>query len=217
MLLELRHWRNSPRGRGLRRLADLVGGFGDRDGRNLRSGARADRLLQRFLNGNGIAECRQSEIIKTRAADFDATVIKDAPKKSLTSRTSSIALSCRSFAERRMSNHGYRARPLIGDADFRGPDAVHYGNERGRRASHVTADICDEDKQSEDGPSQPTTNGWKARPIRMTSLPPRLRSQIAHRSTFSSIEAQKIRRLLERGCAAQGSSEVSGPPTTGWA
>ena len=48
MLFELHHWRNFPRGRGLCRLADLVG---DRDGRNLRSGARANRLLQRFLNG----------------------------------------------------------------------------------------------------------------------------------------------------------------------
>ena len=33
--------------------------------------------------GDGIAECRQFEIIKTRAADFDATVIKDASEKIL--------------------------------------------------------------------------------------------------------------------------------------
>ena len=131
MLLELHHWRNSPRGRGLRRLADLVGGFGDRDGRNLRSGARANRLLQRFLNGDGIAECRQFEIIKTRAADFDATVIKDAPEKILNElhflNCAELQVVCRAANETTAIDE-----PLIGDADFRGPDAVHYGNERGK-------------------------------------------------------------------------------------
>ena len=192
MLLELHHWRNSPRGRGLRRLADLVGGFGDRDGRNLRSGARANRLLQRFLNGDGIAECRQFEIIKTRAADFDATVIKDAPEKILNElhflNCAELQVVCRAANETTAIDE-----PLIGDADFRGPDAYIMGMNAARAISN-SRHICDEDKQSEDGPSQPITNGWKARPIENDLVASETLFQIAHRSTFSSVEAQ-IRRL----------------------